>query len=73
MKSKEYWNNSFDERYKKLQEDVDNKKRLPLKVSFSVSDIIVHNIFFSSIPDDFDNTQCCSILMITLDESSRVN
>lgn len=33
MKSKEYWNNSFDERYKKLHEDVINKKRLPLKVS----------------------------------------
>ncbi|XP_025411252.1 alpha-mannosidase 2 [Sipha flava] len=32
MKSKEYWNNSFDERYRKLQEDVDKKKRPPLKV-----------------------------------------
>ncbi|KAL4141746.1 hypothetical protein QTP88_004323 [Uroleucon formosanum] len=32
MKSKEFWNNSFDERYKKLHEDVINKKRLPLKI-----------------------------------------
>lgn len=34
MKSKEYWDDSFDERYKKLNADVINKKRLPLKVSF---------------------------------------
>lgn len=33
MKSREYWDDSFEERYKKLQEDVIDKKRLPLKVS----------------------------------------
>lgn len=34
LKSREFWDDSFDERYKKLHEDVINKKRLPLKVSF---------------------------------------
>jgi len=49
MKSREYWDDSFDERYKKLQEDVINKKRLPLKVSLGVTVLSWLSSFFSLV------------------------